>query len=201
MNYTPAYETALARFQQTSFEEIAQFSGYPVMKNKIQMNFLGQQFTVEYPSGKFEPEPQLEGELPVFARILILHYLANQAQATVTGNLISYKELPGGGIYIQPFTNRAINPMIKFFGENPRRLLDAAERVGGLPVKHGDAAVTLNVFPKVPVTLVIWGADDEFPASGNILFDSSASEFLPTEDYAVLASFAVMTLKKYAENS
>jgi hypothetical protein len=118
---------------------------------------------------------------------------------SLNGQFISYKELPGGGIYIQPFTNRAIRPMVQFFGQQPKRLLDVAERIGGIPEKHGDAGVTLTAFPKVPVTLVIWGADDEFPASGNILFDSSASKFLPTEDYAVLASFVVMTLKKYAE--
>lgn len=197
MNYAPAYEAALARFQQTSLEEITQFSGYPVQENKIQVNFLGKQFTVEHPSGRFEPEPKLEGELPIFARILILHYLANRVQALESGQFISYKELPGGGIYIQPFTNRAIHPMVQFFGEHPERILDLGKRIGGLPVKLGDAAVTLNVFPKVPVTLVLWGGDEEFAASGNILFDRSASEFLPTEDYAVLASFVVMTLKKY----
>ncbi|HVJ47789.1 DUF3786 domain-containing protein [Desulfitobacterium sp.] len=199
MNYDAAYETALTRFQQTSLEEIAQFSGYPVVDTQIQVHFLGQQFTVEHPSGRFEPEPQLEGELPIFAQILILHYLANPVQTNVSGQFISYKELPGGGIYIQPFTNRAIRPMVQFFGEQPERILDIGKRVDGLPVKLGDAAVTLKVFPKVPVTLVLWGGDEEFPASGNILFDSSASEFLSTEDYAVLANFVVMTLKKYAE--
>ncbi|AHF07544.1 DUF3786 domain-containing protein [Desulfitobacterium metallireducens] len=199
MNYSAAYETSLACFQQTSIEEIAQFSGYPVLDHQIQVNFLGQQFTVEHPSGRFEPEPQLEGELPIFARILILHYLANKSPASENGKFISYKELPGGGIYIQPFTNRAIRPMIQFFGERPERLIDVAKPMGGLPAKLGDAGVTLKVFPKVPVTLVLWGADEEFSASGNILFDGSAPEFLPTEDYAVLASFVVMTLKKYGE--
>lgn len=199
MNYTAGYETALARFQQISIEEIARFSGYPVLDHQIQVNFLGLQFTVEHPSGRFEPEPQLEGELPIFARILILHYLTNRAPASETGNFISYKELPGGGIYIQPFTNRAIRPLVQFFGEQPKRLIDVAKPIGGLPVKLGDAGVTLKVFPKVSVTLVLWGADEEFPASGNILFDRSASEFLPTEDYAVLANFVVMTLKKFAE--
>lgn len=199
MNYTAAYETALARFQKTSLEEIAQYSGYLVQGQQIQVNFLGQQFTVEHPSGKFNPEPQIEGELPIFARILVLHYLGNRSQAREAGQFISYKELPGGGIYIQPFTNRAIRPMAQFFGEQPERILDIGKRLGGVPVKLGDAAVTLMAFPKVPITLVLWAGDEEFPASGNILFDRSASEFLPTEDYAVLASFVVITLKKYAE--
>lgn len=198
MNYSAAYESSLARFQQTSIEDIARFSGYPIQDHKIHVDFLGQQFTVDYPSGKFEPEPQLEGELPIFARILVLHYLTNISQARVTGQFISYKELPGGEIYIQPFNNRAIRPMTQFFGEHPQKLLDAAQHIGGKPVKLGDVGVTLNAFPKIPVTLAVWGADEEFPASGNILFDSSASDYLPTEDYAVLAGFVVMTLKKYA---
>jgi hypothetical protein len=46
------------------------------------------------------------------------------------------------------------------------------------------------------VTFVLWGGDDEFPPSGNILFDSSAPQFLPTEDFAVLASLLVAELKR-----
>ncbi|WP_434511632.1 DUF3786 domain-containing protein [Desulfitobacterium sp. AusDCA] len=199
MNYTAAFEKSVAHFQEMSLAEIEKFSGYPVQGNQIKLNFLGQHFRVEYPSAKFEPEPQAEGELPIFARILILHYLCNQTEESLTGQYISYKELPGGGIYNQPFSNRAIRPMVEHFGGNPEKLLKAAQSIGGTPVKLGDVAVTLNVFPKIPVTLVLWQADEEFPASGNILFDRSASELLPTEDYAVLASFVVMALKKYSE--
>lgn len=199
MNYTAAYEQSVARFQEMSLAEIEHFSGYAVQGNRVEVNFLGQRFQVEYPSAKFEPEPQAEGELPIFSRILILHYLCNQTEKSVTDQLISFKELPGGSIYNQPFSNRAIRPMVEHFGEQPERLLEAAQKIGGKPVKLGDAAVTLNVFPKIPVTLVLWQADEEFPASGNILFDRSASEFLPTEDYAVLAGFVVMALKKYTK--
>lgn len=199
MNYTAAYEKSVARFQEMPLAEIEHFSGYAVQGNRIEVNFLGQRYKVEYPSAKFEPEPQADGELPIFARILILHYLCNQTEKSVTDQLISFKELPGGSIYNQPFSNRAIRPMVEHFGEQPERLLEAAQNIGGKPVKLGDVAVTLNVFPKIPVTLVLWQADEEFPASGNILFDRSASEFLPTEDYAVLAGFVVMALKKYTK--
>lgn len=200
MNYTAAYDSALEKFRNTSLEEIAVCSGYLIEGNKIKVEFLGQHFEVEYPSGDFSPEPALEGELPVFARILVLHYLVNRSQAIQTGQLISYKELPGGNIYIQPFTNRAIRPLVNSFGGNPENLVKVARRIGGEAVKLGDAGVVLKVFPKIPVTLALWGADDEFPASGNILFDSSAATFLHTEDYAVLASFVAQTLRKLAED-
>ncbi len=199
MNYSPAYDAALAKFRKVTLDEIAEFSGYPIKGSKIEVEFLGQRFEIEYPSGDFSPEPAIEGELPVFARILVLHYLVNRSEAIQTGQLISYKELPGGNIYIQPFTNRAIRPLVNTFGENPENLVKVASRIGGEPVKLGDAAVVLKVFPKIPVTLALWGADDEFPASGNILFDSSAGAILHTEDYAVLASFVVQTLRKLAE--
>lgn len=198
MNYTPAYDAALEKFRNATLEEIAEFSGYLIEGNKIKAEFLGQRFEIEYPSGNFSPEPAIEGELPVFARILVLHYLVNRSPAVQTGQLISYKELPGGNIYIQPFTNRAIRPLVKAFGGNPENLVKVASRIGGEPVKLGDAGVVLKVFPKIPVTLALWGADDEFPASGNILFDSSAGSILHTEDYAVLASFVAQTLRRLA---
>lgn len=195
MNYTAAFEAALQKFRAGSFEEMASYSGYPVEGQKFVIDFLGLHFKVEYPSGKFEPEPAPNGELPIFAQILILHYLANTTETQEQGTLISYKELPGGTIYIQPFTHRAIQPLVKCFGAKPENLREVATRLGGEAKRLGDVSVTLKVFPRIPVTLVLWGADDEFPASGNILFDASAPSILPTEDYAVLASFVVATLK------
>lgn len=199
MNYTAAHNKALERFQAQSLEKMARYSGYQLRDNRFQVNFLGQEFEVEYPTGKFSPEPSPEGELPIFAQILVLHYLANTKPVTEEGRLISYKELPGGNIYIQPFTNRAIRPLVQQFGDNPASLIEVASEIGGEPVRHGDAAVLVRAFPRVPVTMVVWGGDDEFPASGNILFDASAGQVLHTEDFAVLASFVVATMKRLAQ--
>ena len=195
MNYAAAYEAALAKFRAVSLESMAEHSGYSLEGQCLKVDFLGQEFTVEYPTGRFDPEPSPQGELPIFAQILVLHYLANVSEVVEEGKLISYKELPGGGIYIQPFTNRAINPLVKAYGENPERLLEVALKYNGQAAKHGDVSVTLRVFPRIPVTLVLWRGDDEFPASGTILFDASAPYLLPTEDYAVLAGFIVATMK------
>ncbi|MHB1653915.1 MAG: DUF3786 domain-containing protein [Desulfitobacteriaceae bacterium] len=201
MNYTAAHQAALVKFRASSLEEMAKYSQYPVEENRFQVNFLGQVLTVEYPSGNFEPEPTAEGELPIFAQILILHYLSQCSDIEEQGKLISYKEIPGGSIYIQPFTNRAIRPLVQLFGDNPRRLMEIAEGLGGKPVQHGDTAVTIRVFPRIPLTLVLWEGDEEFPPTGNILFDASAASMLPTEDYAVLASFVVGTLKRQSVQS
>jgi hypothetical protein len=198
MNYAPAMQIALEKFRACSLEDIRYFSGYVVTGNRIQIDFLGQHYEVEYPSGNFVPEPLLLGELPVYAQILILHYLANTTETFMKGKFISFKEMPGGNIYIQPFTKRAILPLAKLFGARPQHLIEVASLIGGRQADLGDAGVTIDVFPRVPITLIIWEGDEEFAASANILFDAFASSLLPTEDYAVLAGFVVAKLKRLA---
>ncbi len=195
VNYAAAHQVALEKFRACSLEDVARCSGFPIEGNTIFINFLGGHYYVDYPGGNFRSATSKD-ELPVFTQILILHYLINLTETAETGQLISFKELPGGSIYIQPFTHRAIDPLVRSFGSDLNRLLEAAARLGGLSNGLGDVGVTVRIFPRVPVTLILWRADDEFPASGNILFDSSASSILPTEDYAVLASVVVGALKR-----
>ncbi|MDA8229675.1 MAG: DUF3786 domain-containing protein [Desulfitobacterium hafniense] len=199
MNYESAYKKAVERFQALSLEEIEAFSGYTAVEQGIKINFLGQEFIVNHPEGRFTPLPDISGELPVFSQILILHYLVNSSQADESGDLVSYKELPGGNIYINPFTQRAVNPFVRIFGHKPDALRGVAQLLGAEVTSLGDFSIRIRVFPRIPVTLVLWFGDDEFPPSGNILFDSSAPFILPTEDYAVLASLLVATLKKLSE--
>lgn len=196
MNYTPAHEVALEKFRACSLEDMARCSGYSIEGNALVLEFLGQHFKVVYPSGQFVPMQASDGELPLATQILILHYVTNLSQPLEAGKLISYKELPGGAIYIKPFTGRAIDPLVRTFGSNPDSLLEVVTRLGGQSNGLGDVGVTYRVFPRIPVALILWRADDEFPASGNILFDASAPLILPTEDFAVLASMVVFGLKR-----
>lgn len=196
MNYSAGHEVALEKFRACSLEDMAHCSGYSMEGNTLVIDFLGQHFKVDYPSGKFVPILASDGELPIATQILILHYVANLSVTLEVGTLISYKELPGGAMYIKPFTGRAIDPLVKIFGSNPEKLLEVVTYLGGQPNGHGDVGVTYRVFPRIPVTFILWRADDEFPASGNILFDASAPSILPTEDFAVLASMTVFGFKR-----
>ncbi|MDI6632634.1 MAG: DUF3786 domain-containing protein [Thermoanaerobacteraceae bacterium] len=41
----------------------------------------------------------------------------------------------------------------------------------------------------------MWGGDEEFPASGGVLFDATVSGYLSTEDCVVLAQAGVSALR------
>ncbi len=135
-----------------------------------------------------------EAEVPLRDKILILHYLT-LAKGTPTANkMITYKELPEGSNYLPTFSKRAIKPLADHFGNEPHRLIDAAEKLGGRSADYGDVAVTINAFSRVPITLVLWQGDAEFPPSGSIIFDATISDYLSTEDITILCEIITWKL-------
>ncbi len=215
LNYEVTLKEAQRRFTERDFARTAVLAGAQVTPdNNLELPFLGQSYTVspqgevtlsssapvtgpqDQPGSNLEPRTSnLADEVPLTVKILILHYLAGAEGIPVRQKPISFKELPGGAIYIGPFTNRAIRPLVSVFGENPTELLEAGRGLGGTKADLGDMSIRIHAFPNVPVTLVLWRGDEEFSPSGNILFDVSAPHYLPTEDYAVLASLVVYQLK------
>lgn len=84
--------------------------------------------------------------------------------------------------------------MANAFGEDPEALVSAGGRLQGTKRSKGNASVELLLFPKVPVTVIVWRGDEEVPASSTILFDRSIGGIFPTEDVAVAGSFIVEKL-------
>lgn len=125
-------------------------------------------------------------DIPIRDRILILHYLLTSRCEPPANKLIAFHELHEGSIYYPTFAKRTIQPLIDNFGSDPQLLLPVSRKLGGQKADYGDMAVTINAFPRVPITIVLWQGDSEFPARGNVLFDAAISHYLPMEDVTVL---------------
>jgi len=202
MNLDVTYKYAVEKLAMKEPREMARNAGvdYDPEAGVFTVEYLGKKYTVSYPDGKVEFAPK-EGEVELTVKILILHYLYNANGAPLQNKLVSFKELPDGAIYIEPFTRRAVKPLLNLFAQRQEDLVRLAKTLGGKEGNIGDTSVTINVFPRVPVTYVIWSGDDEFPASGNILFDASAPNYLPTEDYAVISGLVIYHLGKLLQSS
>lgn len=198
INLNPAHDKAKEEFSQFDATRMEKNSGLKFYPDRgvFEVSFLGRDYLVHYPEGGVEAADG--GNVPLENKICILHYLTHASDAGLEGKQISFRELPSGFIYVTPFTNRCIKPLVSIFGKAPEKLIPAAEMLGGRREEMGDFAVTIPVFPKVPITFVLWEGDDEFPASGNVLFDASAPAQLETEDYALLPGLAIFTMKKIA---
>ena len=162
---------------------------------QVGFKYLGREILVSFPQGTIETR---NGQGPISLReeILILHYLETASGAPLTGNWVSFSEISGAAFYNSVFLMRCKSPLVKFFGGDPQALWSVARDVGGELLSLGDLSVKIRVFPFVPLALVLWRGDDEFPAEGSILFDASVSEYLPVEDTVILAESVIWRLIK-----
>jgi len=131
---------------------------------------------------------------PLTHKILWLHYLTAGGAKKMSGQHIAYREAAPALFYEPNFYKRAVRPLVGCFGKEPEKLIDIVVSLGGQISEHGDASVTINALPYLPLTFILWKGDDEFPSDGNILFDKTAKTWFQPEDLAVLASVAVYDL-------
>jgi len=132
-----------------------------------------------------KPVPEIEPSV-----YCILTGYSDSQPKSETHNLISYSQLPGGVGYHNAFIRRAVQPIEKTFGSNTESLWKAAKLLDSEQLSHGDCSVKIRALPLVPIVIILHGATSEFPASANMLFDSSASSYLSTEQVAMLGELA-----------
>jgi len=154
-------------------------------KKVIIIEYLNQSYLITLPDIEISLTDSGE-KVPIRDKVLILHYLTLAKGSLATNKLITYRELPEGANYFPTFSKRTIKPILHYFGKEPRRLIAAAKKLGGHKVDYGDVAVTINAFSRVPITLVLWQGDAELAPEGSIIFDTTISDYLSTEDITVL---------------
>ena len=125
---------------------------------------------------------------------ILLSHLSRAEPREKTGKLISFRDLPGGYAYDSAFRRKAVEPISETFGNEPTRLIEAGKVLGGRVRNLGDFSVEIPSLAAISLTYILW-VQDEFPSSAKVLFDESASHFLPTEDLAVLAEITTTRLQ------
>ena len=151
----------------------------------IVISYFGRPYRIALPNVDLTAEGSKK-EVPLRDKLLILHYFLKAGGGPLSGRLITFKELPEGAVYYPNFYKRAVRPILDKLGRRPKLLIDAAKALGGVPAEQGDVSATIKGFPQVPLTVVLWRGDSELPPEGSILFDSSITGYLDTEDITVL---------------
>jgi hypothetical protein len=98
--------------------------------------------------------------------------------------------------YDAVFRKRAVERIVRTFGERPEALERAALVLRGRKIPFQTISVQVPALPLVPLTVNLWPKSAEFQASANILFDSTAGHYLPTEMVADLAELTSIRLRQ-----
>ncbi|MFA6384769.1 MAG: DUF3786 domain-containing protein [Candidatus Omnitrophota bacterium] len=178
-----AYDAALNK----SWDDIKMLSDG---KEPAALTFFSDEYSIDV-SGRRILSRSCNVQAKDFVSILLLHYLKAKLEGLpdITGEWVSFKELPGGEAYYPAFRKRAIEPIIRKHGKNPQGIYAALGKTPGKKLKQADAAIVIDAFEKVPLLVEIWAGDDEFAPDANLLFDNSIRKIFCTEDIAVLAGF------------
>lgn len=147
--------------------------------------FWGTIYQVGWPEGSARRAAD-QTPAEITTQILLLHYLLTADGTPMADRWIAFRNLPGGLGYDAAFQGRANSRLARAFGADHKAFETAARALGGEPLTFGDTSFLFRALPRVWLAVVLHLADNEFPAQANLLFDASASHYLPTEDLAVL---------------
>jgi hypothetical protein len=113
--------------------------------------------------------------------LIILTYLLGTQPIGLKGEMINEKQIPGGEVFFRGPHALPTGPMEALFEEDRDSFIKAGKRLKGEVRKLGDAGICLPVFPRIPVTLILWERDDEFPPRITVAFDRTISNQMPLD--------------------
>jgi len=116
---------------------------------------------------------------PGFRRCLITLLYLLLMDTAVLGPPLSPLELPGATMFFQKSGPHALPsaPLEERFGRDLAAFLEAGRGLGAEIRANGDGALAFRVFPGLTVEVILWQADDEFPAQVSFTVPSQLHRF------------------------
>ncbi|MHA1341763.1 MAG: DUF3786 domain-containing protein [Promethearchaeota archaeon] len=107
--------------------------------------------------------------------IVLLHYILNCKKIDLTKKYISEKEIPGGSSFFIGAHALPKQQMADLFANKINEFSRICLEFGGEQRDFGDISYELKFLPRIPVILILWDKDEEFPASAQFLFNETIS--------------------------
>ena len=195
-DYKAARALSAERLAALDFAALVRRTGFePAGEGAFDVPFLDRRYRVGYPAFDFQDADDARREVPLQEQVLILHYFEAPPTNAPAGQWVAYREIRDASFYFSAFVKRAVEPLKKVFGDRPQALEKPARLLEGRFLAGvGDAAWEFRLFPHVPIQLIVYAGDEEFPAEANILFDRTIGDILSAEDIAWLAGMLVYRL-------
>ena len=138
------------------------------------------------------------GKLKDFFRMAVLWYMNSARDIPQTGRLVRPVDVKGGhrfsaGTHVLP-----LDAIAAKYAKDPEGFISRGLFYGVEVLKgYGDAAIRFYPLPRVPVTMLLWREDEEFPAKAELFFDSTCEFQLALSDvvWAVAMMCSIVMLE------
>jgi len=165
------------------FPEIAAGLGAGLVDGSLAIRCLGRDFLMR-PDGTITAA----GSLTPWMQILLLHYVRTRGSADTTGRWVAFTELKAGLVKATSFARECEEPLRELCDRDLPGVEHALERLDGQrqPGTPAPVAWRIPALPRLPVLLLYWPHEEEFPSKIKILFDATADRYLDVESITFL---------------
>lgn len=129
-----------------------------------------------------DPEP-----LHPYFDLFAVHYLLSAAEVPPAGQWISEKDIPGGTTFFRGPHAVPAHVIASRFDGDIQEFTRRCAQYGGTKLALADTAFSFVITPRVPVAVLLWQGDAEFPAEAKLLYDATIARHLASDIIYALA--------------
>ncbi len=122
------------------------------------------------------------GRYKDFFKLALPWYLTSAKDIPPSGRLVRPVDVKGGHRFSTGTHLLPLDAIAERFKKDKARFVQQGLAFGAEIVKYGDAGLRLYPLPRVPVTVILWLEDEEFPARVTLFFDSTVDYQLTLSD-------------------
>ena len=182
------------RFAALDPQEAAARTGTPFADGAFCLTLLGHPYRITHPEFSISGEGRTAlKSLP--AQTFLMRWLLEGKQTAGSRDFLTFREMPWGELYIQPFTGRVLKRAAFSFGTRLEAFRAACTAMGGLPLQAGDAGFEFILLGNYRLRMLLWAGDDEFPPSAQLLYSANFVDGFAAEDRVVAGDLLCNEIK------
>ena len=181
-------EHYMGRLQEADAAEIAARLGLPYDGRGFTLTVLGQDWHINFPA--FDDEGWTDRWRILFGRYL----LEGKKAAPMTG-FVTYSQMPWGETYNEKFRQRCILRLAGTYGYKIDRFKAICRAMGAASVPGSGVTYEFEFLPGLLVRFTLWGGDEEFAPTSQILFSDNFPDGFAAEDRVVVCEYILGEMK------
>ncbi len=157
-------------------------------EDSIRLSYFGIRFRIDRKTGLIsrpgEPEyvPSFNTQMAIYH---LLFYSSEHPRNS--GEWVNFREVKNAGVFEKAFEKIVLRPFAQAFDGRTEAFEEAGRKLGFVPIPYGDAAFEVPAFSCIPIRVMFWDGDEEFPAKLTMLFDRNITQFTHPETVVLLA--------------
>lgn len=196
--YEKVYQELVLRLGSANLDKHAELLGLDRHNDHVRVPVFGRDYLVSC-DGVISADST---DVPMTYRIVLAHYLLYGGSGESSGRFVPYRDLQGGQDFARNLAITVEDRLAKCFSGKVEKFHRSAKLATGIKAEietSCDGAYSFEALPHLPLMLVFYDKDSDFPAETKLFFDSYALRFLDLECLAGLGMILVYELEKAGE--